>query len=79
MKRVVAHLRRTVPGRSRGAVGLVVVAVDNAKDVAPAVVSLAVSCAHDGRQVVVADLADGALAGLLGAKGPGIHPVTVGR
>ena len=37
MKRVVAHLRRTVPGRSRGRSGLVVVAVDNAKDVAPAV------------------------------------------
>ena len=40
--------------------------------------SLAVTCAHDGRQVVVGDLADGALAGLLGAKGPGIHPVTAG-
>lgn len=78
MKRVVAHLRRIVPGRSRGPVGLVVVAVDNAKDVAPAVMSLAVSCAQDGRQVVVSDLADGALAGLLGAKGPGIHPVTAG-
>jgi capsular polysaccharide biosynthesis protein len=77
-KRVVAHLRRTVPGRSRGAVGLAVVAVDNEKDVAPAVVSLAVSCANDGRQVVVADLAGGALARLLGVKGPGIHPVTVG-
>ena len=77
-KRVVAHLRRTVPGRSRGPVGLVVVAIDNAKDVAPAVMSLAVSCALDGRQVVVSDLADGALAGLLGAKGPGIHPVTAG-
>ena len=79
MKRVVAHLRRTVPGRSRSATGLVVVAIDNAQDVAPAVVSLAVSCAYDGRQVVVADLAGGALAGLLGAKGPGIHPVTVGN
>ena len=79
VKRVVAHLRRTVPGRSHGATGLVVVAIDNAQDVAPAVVSLAVSCAYDGRQVVVADLAGGALAGLLGAKGPGIHPVTVGN
>ena len=78
MQRIVAHLRRMVQGRSRGSVGLVVVAVDNAKHVAPAVVSLAVSCAHGGRQVVIADLADGALAGLLGAKGPGIHPVTVG-
>ena len=78
VQRVVAHLGRTVQRRSRGSAGLVVVAVDNAKDVAPAVVSLAVTSARGGRQVVVADLADGALAGLLGAKGPGIHPVTVG-
>ena len=35
MKRIVAHLRGIVPGRSRGTVGLVVVAVDNAQDVAP--------------------------------------------
>jgi len=55
---------------------LVVVAIDNAQEVAPAIVSLAVACAHDGRQVVVADLADGVLARRLGAKGPGVHPVT---
>jgi capsular polysaccharide biosynthesis protein len=81
LRRIVAYLRGTVPGRSRGSAspaGLAVVAVDNARDVAPAVVSLAVSCANDGRQVVLADLADGALVRLLGAKGPGIHPVTVG-
>ena len=78
MRRVVAHLYRTLPGRPRGAAGLVVVAVDNAHEVAPAVVSLAASCAHGGKQVVVADLADGALARLLGAKGPGVHPVTAG-
>ena len=78
MKRIVAHLRGIVPGRSRGTVGLVVVAVDNAQDVASAVVSLAVSCAQDGKQVVVADLADGAVARRLGAKGPGVHPVAAG-
>jgi len=78
MERVVAYLRGTVPGRSRGTAGLVVVAVDNAQDVASAVVSLAVSCAHDGKQVVVADLAGGALARRLRAKGPGAHPVTAG-
>ena len=78
MRRVVAYLRRTLPGRPRGAAGLVVVAVDNAQEVAPAVVSLAASCAHGGKQVVVVDLADGALARLLGAKGPGVHPVTAG-
>ena len=78
VRRVVAHLRRTLPGRPRGAAGLVVVAVDNAREVAPAVVSLAASCAHGGKQVVVVDLADGALARLLGAKGPGVHAVTAG-
>ena len=78
IKWVVRHLRGNVTGRSRGTAGLVVVAVDNAQDGALAVVSLAASCAHDGRQVVVADLAGGALADLLGAKRPGIHPVTVG-
>ena len=76
MMRIVAHLRGMVPARSRGIVGLAVVAVENAQDVAPAVVSLAVSCANDGKQVVVADLANGALAHRLGAKGPGVHPVT---
>ena len=78
MKRVVAYLRGTVTGRAPGAAGLVVVAVDNARDAAPAVVSLAAACARDGRQVVVADLAGGALADLLGAKSPGIHPVAAG-
>jgi capsular polysaccharide biosynthesis protein len=77
IKWVVTHLRGIVTGRSRGTAGLVVVAVDNAQDGALAVMSLASSCAHDGRQVVLADLAGGALADLLGAKGPGIHPVTV--
>ena len=78
MKRVVAFLRRAVPGRARGAAGLVIVAVDNAHEVAPAVVSLAAYCAHGGKQVVVADLAGGDLARLLGAKGSGVHPVTAG-
>jgi capsular polysaccharide biosynthesis protein len=73
---VVTYLRGAVTGRSRGPAGLVVVAVDNVRDGALAVLSLAASYAHDGRQVVVADLAGGALADLLGAKGPGIHPVT---
>lgn len=77
MKRVVAYLRGAVPSSSSGAAGLVVVAVDNAQEVAPAVVSLAASCASDGRQIVVADLAGGALAALIGAKGPGVHAVSV--
>jgi capsular polysaccharide biosynthesis protein len=77
-KRIVAHLLRSVPGRSRNAAGLAVVAVDNAQEVAPAVRSLAMTCAHEGKQVIVADLAGGALAKLLGVKGSGIHPVAAG-
>ena len=64
------------PGELSGA-GLAVVAVDNEQIVAPAVVSLAVSSARQGRQVVVADLSSGASAGrLLGIKDPGIREVT---
>jgi capsular polysaccharide biosynthesis protein len=77
MGRVVAHLGSVVPSSFRGLASLAIVAVDNAQDVAPAVVSLAVSCARDGRQVVVADLSGGALAGLLGVKARGVHPVSV--
>ena len=60
-----------------GAGGLAVVAVDNEQVVAPAVVSLAVSSAKQGRQVVVADLSGGISIGhLLGVKDPGIREVT---
>ena len=77
-RRMVAHLRNAVPDRSRGAPGLAVVAVDNAQAVAPSLVSLAVSCAQEGQQVVVADLARGAPAArLLRAGKPGIRPVKV--
>jgi capsular polysaccharide biosynthesis protein len=77
-KRMVTHLRNAVPARSPGAPGLAVVAVDNAQAVAPSLVSLAVSCAQEGQQVVVADLARGAPAArLLGAGKPGIRPVKV--
>ena len=77
MRRVVAYLQRTVPGSSRGPAGLAVVAVDNAQVVAQAVVSLAVSYASQGKQVVVADLSSGAmLARLLGVRNPGVHAVS---
>ena len=75
---VVAHLRRLVPGGSRHPAGLAIVAVDNERVVAPAVVSLATSCASEGGQVVLADLSgDASAARLLGVKGPGISPVSV--
>jgi capsular polysaccharide biosynthesis protein len=77
-KRMVTHLRNAVPARSGGAPGLAVVAVDSPQAVAPSLVSLAVSCAQGGQQVVVADLARGAPAArLLGAGKPGIRPVKV--
>ncbi len=77
MKLVVTHMNKCVPGSSQGPAGLAVVAVDNEQVVAPAVVSLAVSSAKQGRQVVVADLSSGASAGrLLGVKDPGIREVT---
>ena len=71
------YLRGAVPGSSRGPASLAVVAVDDAQIVARAVVSLAVSCAAEGKQVVVADLSGGAyLARLLGVSDPGIHNVS---
>ena len=76
--RLVAYLRRAVPTRSSGAAALAVVAVDNAGDVAPSLVALAVSCAQEGKEVVLADLADGApVARLLRPGTPGIDAVTV--
>ena len=76
MKRVVTYLHGAVPGSSRGPASLAVVAVDDAQVVARAFVSLATSCAAEGKQVVVADLSGGAyLARLLKVKGFGIHNV----
>jgi hypothetical protein len=77
MKRVVKYLRGAVPGSSRGPASLAVVAVDDPRIVAQAVVSLAVSCAAEEKQVMVADLSGGTyLARLLGISDPGIHNVT---
>lgn len=77
VERVAAHLRSVMPQNSPGTVGLAVVAVDNARTVAPVIQSLAVSCARQGKKVVVADLAGGALAHRLGAKAPGVSTVSV--
>ena len=69
---------KTVPERSQGAAALAVVAVDNAQVAALALVSLAVSCAQQGSQVVVADLCSGAPAArLLGARDPGVRAVSM--
>ena len=77
IRRAVTHLHSITPVSSQGSAGLAVVAVDNAALVAPMVVELAVAWAREGKRVVVADLADGALANRLGAKTPGVVPVSV--
>ena len=52
--------------------------MDNEKIAARSLVSLAISCAQDGQQVVVADLCPGAPAArLLGVKKPGVQTITV--
>ena len=77
LRRVVAYLRRAVPGSSRGPASLAVVAVDDAQVVAQAVASLAASYASENKQVVAADLSGhGDLARLLGVRNSGIHPVS---
>jgi len=75
--RVVAYLRASLPLGSERPAGLAIAAVDNAQVVARAVVALGTSLAGQGMQVIVADLSDGACAArLLGAKQPGVHPVS---
>jgi capsular polysaccharide biosynthesis protein len=76
-RRVAAYLRGAVPGSSRGPASLAVVAVDDPQVVARVVESLAVTCAEEGKRVIVADLSgDAYLARLLGENSPGIHPVS---
>jgi capsular polysaccharide biosynthesis protein len=78
MPRIVTHLRDALPERSANAAALAVVAVDNEKTAARSLVSLAISCAQDGQNVLVADLCPGAPAAhLLGAGNPGFEAVTV--
>lgn len=78
LRRIAAYLRHAAVRPGRGARTLAVVAVDNAAEIAPAVVALAEGCAKDSVRLVVADLAKGApVARLLGAEGAGVHPVRV--
>ena len=78
LQRIVAHLRDAAPTGSSRTAALAVVPVDDPQVAAQSVVSLAESCAQQGRRVVVADLCSGAPAAmLLGAKGPGVHTASV--
>jgi hypothetical protein len=77
LKRVAAHLGAAVPTGSESAGSLVVVAVDGKKFVSEAIRELAVATAKEGKRVVVADLAGGALGESFGTKEPGIRGVDV--
>jgi capsular polysaccharide biosynthesis protein len=78
LQHIVAHLGAVLPPGSGGAIALAVVAVDDVDVAALSVASLAVSCANEGKRVVLADLCRGARAArLIGVRDPGVHPVDV--
>jgi capsular polysaccharide biosynthesis protein len=76
LQRIVQYLLGVVP--TRRAAALAVVAVDDPQVAALSLVSLAVSCAQEGKRVVLVDLVNGAPAArLVGAEAPGVHEVHV--
>jgi capsular polysaccharide biosynthesis protein len=78
VRRIVTHLDRVLRAHPGRAMSLAVVPVGDPQVAALSLMSLAVTCAREGMQVVVADLASGApAAGLLGSKKPGVHGVSV--
>jgi capsular polysaccharide biosynthesis protein len=78
VQRIVAYLGHAVPPSSGNPASLAVVPADDVQVPAVCLVSLAMECAQQGLQVVVADLCrDSPAGGLLGATGPGVHPVNV--
>lgn len=77
--RIAAYLRNTALRQTGEPATLAVVAVDNAREIAPAIVALTKRCAQEGFKIVVADLVKGApVARRLGAGGTGVQPVRVG-
>lgn len=78
--KMAALLRATLPPRRENTVAaLAVVAVDDPVVAALPALSLAVSAARAGSQVMIADLTEGAAAaGLLGITGPGVRIVAAG-
>ena len=76
VRRIAQHLSRAAPGSAQGAAALAVVPVDDPVAAALSLVSLAVSRAHEGRQVVLANLVEGApAASLLRSGEPGVSLV----
>ena len=78
VRRIVAHLGSAIPPRSGGPASLAVIPVDDVQVPAVCLVSLAISCAQQGLQVVVADLCSGSPAArLVGTTDPGVRAVSV--
>jgi capsular polysaccharide biosynthesis protein len=78
VRQIVAHLASNVRPGSRGLPALGVVPVDDPEAAALCLVSLALSCTHEGQRVIVADLCRGAPAArLLGARQPGVQSVRI--
>jgi capsular polysaccharide biosynthesis protein len=76
--RIAVYLRNAALGQAGQPATLAIVAVDNAREIAPAVVTLTERCAAEGFTVVVADLVKGApVARLLGARGTGVQSARV--
>ncbi len=75
VRRITAYLRTALPRAGNRTAALAVIPVDEPQVAALSLVSLAVSCAQEGRSVVVADLAEGAPAGRPAARqGTGCPP-----
>ena len=76
IRHIAAYLGNAVPPSSPGPASLAVVAADDVQIPAACLASLAVSCAREGRQVVLADLCAGSPAArMLGATSPGVQAV----
>jgi capsular polysaccharide biosynthesis protein len=75
VQRVAASLQSCISISPQRAASLLVVAVDDARLAASAVAECAISGARDGSRVIVADLAGGYLAQLLGVRSAGVSVV----
>ncbi len=78
VQRIAAQLWAAVPDRSDGAAALAVVVMDDPYSAVLPALSLALSCARAGGEVIIADLTDGTVVGqLLGFADPGVRILMV--
>lgn len=79
LRRIAVQLRNSAARSTERAATLAVVAVDNAHEIAPALVILAELCAEESTRLLVADLVPGApVAKSLGVGGAGVQKVRSG-